>query len=208
MHLIAGATVWYAARAGGVVSYLLVTAALLAGIGLAGKLHVPGFPRFAVEDIHRFLGLLAAVFITIHVTGILLDTTVPFSIRQVLVPFTASYRPLWTGLGVVALELLVALAITNRFRARLPYRFWRRAHYASFAVWLAASVHGFMSGTDRDQAWLIMIYAVAAGSVGALLVLRLDRTAEAAARPPARLRPPGEVAERSNAAVSKTVTGR
>jgi sulfoxide reductase heme-binding subunit YedZ len=176
VHLIASSATWYAARAGGVVAYALVTATVVAGIGLAGNVRVPGWPRFAVEDVHRFLGLLAGTFVTLHVTGILLDTTVAFSPRQVLIPFTASYRPLWTGLGVVAMELLVALAITNRLRRRLPYRLWRRFHYAGFAVWLAATAHGIMSGTDRDQAWLRAVYALAVVAVIGSFTARLRRT--------------------------------
>ena len=134
MHVIASSTaVWYAARAGGVIAYLLVSASVLAGITLAGKRRAPGFPRFAVEDVHRFLGLLAGLFMAIHVGSIALDTVVPFSLAQLVVPFTAAYRPLATGLGVVAVELLVAVGITNRFRSRLPYRVWRRVHYTTFA---------------------------------------------------------------------------
>ena len=106
MHLVASTTVWYAARAGGVVSYVLVSASVLAGILLAGKKRVPGLPRFAVEDVHRFLGLLAGLFIAIHVGSIALDTVVPFSLTQLVLPFTSSYRPLATGLGIVAVELL------------------------------------------------------------------------------------------------------
>lgn len=174
--LIASSTaVWYAARAGGVVAYLLVSASVLAGITLAGKRRVPGFPRFAVEDVHRFLGLLAGLFIAIHVGSIALDTVVPFSPTQLVVPFAASYRPLATGLGVVALELLVAVAITNRFRSRLPYRFWRRAHYATFAVWLLATGHGILAGTDRDQTWLLVLYAIAVGLVAGAATLRFGR---------------------------------
>jgi methionine sulfoxide reductase heme-binding subunit len=174
--LIASSTaVWYAARAGGVVAYLLVSASVLAGITLAGKRRVPGFPRFAVEDVHRFLGLLAGLFIAIHVGSIALDTVVPFSLTQLVVPFTASYRPLATGLGVVALELLVAVGITNRFRSRLPYRVWRRAHYATLAVWLLATGHGILAGTDRDQAWLLWLYALTVALVAGAAALRFGR---------------------------------
>ncbi len=160
MHLAASTTTWYAARAGGVVAYLLVSASVLAGIVLAGRRHVPGLPRFAVEDIHRFLGILAGVFVVVHVGAIALDTVVPFSLTQLVVPFTASYRPLATGLGVVALELLVAVSVTNRLRGRLPYRVWRRAHYATLGVWLLATVHGILSGTDRGETWLQLLYGV------------------------------------------------
>jgi len=168
-------TIWYAARAGGVVAFLLLSASVLAGIALAGKQRVPGFPRFAVEDIHRFLGLLAALFIAIHVGSIALDTVVPFSLMQLVLPFTAPYRPLATGLGIIALELLVAIGITNRFRSRLPYRVWRRTHYATFGVWILATGHGILAGTDRDQAWLLWLYAIAVGLIAGTAALRFGR---------------------------------
>ena len=177
MHLAPTTAVWYAARAGGVLAYLLVSASVLAGILLAGKKRVPGFPRFAVEDVHRFLGLLAALFIAIHVGGIALDTYVPFSLTQLVVPFTSGYRPLATGLGVVALELLLAVAVTNRLRSRLPHRFWRRAHYATLAVWLLATVHGILAGTDRDQTWLVWLYALTVALVAGAAALRFGRSA-------------------------------
>ncbi len=177
--LVASSASWYAARAGGVTAYLLVSACVLAGILLAGKTRVPGFPRFAVEDVHRFLGLLAGLFIAVHIGGVALDTVVPFSLTQLVVPFTAGYRPLATGLGIVALELLVALSITNRLRSRLPYRVWRRAHYATIAVWLLATLHGILSGSDRDQLWLQWLYAAAVASVVGAATLRLGRSAGA-----------------------------
>jgi sulfoxide reductase heme-binding subunit YedZ len=175
LHLVASSTVWYAARAGGVVSYVLISASVLAGILLAGKKRVPGLPRFAVEDVHRFLGLLAGLFITIHVGSIALDTVVPFSLSQLVIPFTASYRPLATGLGIVALELLLAVAVTNRLRVRLPYTVWRRAHYATLAVWLLATVHGILSGTDRSETWLLAVYATTVALVAGAAVLRFGR---------------------------------
>ncbi len=175
MHLVASTTTWYAARTGGVLAYLLVSASVLAGILLAGKTRVPGLPRFAVEDVHRFLGLLAALFITIHVGSVALDSVVPFSLAQLVIPFTAGYRPLATGLGVVALELLLAVGITNRLRSRLPYRVWRRAHYATLAVWLLATVHGILSGTDRQQTWLLVLYGVTVAAVAGAAALRFGR---------------------------------
>ena len=173
--VVASTTIWYAARAGGILAYLLLSASVLAGIVLAGKKQVPGFPRFAVEDVHRFLGLLAGLFIAIHGGAIALDAYVPFSFGQLVVPFTSSYRPLATGLGVVALELLFAVAVTNMLRRRLPYRIWRRAHYATLAVWLLATVHGILAGTDRDQAWLIALYALTVALVTGAGGLRFGR---------------------------------
>src|SRR5205823_2010859 len=130
------------------------------------------WPKFAVENVHRFLTILTGSFLAVHVGWIRLDSVVPFSLGQVLVPFTASYRPFATGLGVVALELLCAVGVTNALRRRLPYRVWRRAHYASFGVWAAATVHGVLSGTDRAEPWFLALYAGAVAAVLATASLR------------------------------------
>lgn len=108
----------------------------------------------------------------IHVLTIAVDSYLPFSFGQLIVPFTARYRPLWTGLGIAAAELLLALALTNRYRNRLPYRFWRRAHYLNFAVWSAATLHGIGAGTDRSAPWLAVLYGASAALVVGLLLWR------------------------------------
>ena len=129
-------TAWYAARAGGMLAFALLTASVVLGLALSGRARPrrrlggadnqdaralpvrpsaltgraarPLFqttserwPRFAVEDVHRFVGLLAGGFVGVHVLALLVDTYVPFSLAQVLVPGASSYRPLATGLGVV-----------------------------------------------------------------------------------------------------------
>jgi methionine sulfoxide reductase heme-binding subunit len=165
-------TLWYTARAGGMLSFALLTASVVLGLTLSGRARLKHWPRFAVEDVHRFAGLLAGAFVGIHVLALLLDSYVPFSLSQILVPGTASYRPLPTALGVVALELLAALAVANRYRKRLSYRFWRRAHYLEFGVWGLALVHGITSGTDSGTGWALAVYALAAGTVAGLVVWR------------------------------------
>ena len=166
-------TLWYTARAGGLLGFALLTASVVLGLALSGRARLGHWPRFAVEDVHRFAGLLAGTFVGIHVLTLLLDTYVPFSLSQILVPGTASYRPLPTALGIVAVELLAALAVANYYRKRLPYRFWRRTHYLNFAVWTLALVHGITSGTDSGTAWAVTLYAVAAGSVAGLTAWRV-----------------------------------
>jgi hypothetical protein len=94
---------------------------------------------------------------------------------QIVIPFTADYRPLATGLGVVALELLLAVAVTNALRSRLPYGVWRKAHYATLVVWGLATIHGMLSGTDRSQTWLLWLYAATVGLVACAMVLRFAR---------------------------------
>jgi hypothetical protein len=96
-------------------------------------------------------------------------------VTSIVVPFAARYRTLFTALGVVAAELLLALAITNRYRDRLPYAFWRRAHYLNLAVWAAATAHGLGSGTDRSTPWLLALFAASVALVLGAGALRFRR---------------------------------
>ena len=175
MHVTSSPVIWYAARASGVAAYVVLSLVVSLGLTLGGKAQNRRWPRFSVEDVHRFGGLLVGSLIGIHVLAIAADSFLPFSLTQLLVPFTSSYRPLWTGLGIAAAELLLALAITNHYRRRLPYAVWRNAHYLNFAVWTLASLHGLMAGTDRGAVWLAILYGVAVAAVVTLLVWRFGR---------------------------------
>jgi sulfoxide reductase heme-binding subunit YedZ len=175
MILGAFAVDWYAARAAGVVAYLLVTASVALGISLAGKERFERWPRFAVEDVHRFAGILAGTFIALHVFWLVVDSQAHLALSNLLIPFTSSYRPLWTGLGVVAAELLLALAISNHYRKRISYTLWRRLHYVNFAVWIAATAHGLGAGTDSGSTAFLLMYTVSVLTIGALAVRRFNR---------------------------------
>ena len=93
---------WYVARAGGMLAYLLLSSSVAAGLLLSGRARLRRWPRFALEDVHRFIGILAGVFIVVHGGSLLLDRVVPTSLSQLLVPGTDSYRPLAVALGIVA----------------------------------------------------------------------------------------------------------
>ena len=174
MHLTSAPVDWYAARAGGVVAYVLLTVGVLIGMLMSSRARLERWPRIALKDVHRYLGLLTGTFIALHVVTIAIDAYLPFSLSSLLVPFTARYRAVWTGLGVVAMEVLVALAVTNYLhnRRQLAYRWWRRAHFANFAVWGFATLHGLGSGTDRSTAWLLGVYVVAVACVGGMAARR------------------------------------
>jgi sulfoxide reductase heme-binding subunit YedZ len=176
VHLTSSPVDWYAARAAGIVAYVMLSAVVALGIAMAGR--APGrrwrrWPMFAVQDVHRVGGLLVGSFIAVHVATIAIDAFLPFSLTQLVVPLASTYRPIWTALGIVSAELLVALAVTNHYRRRIPYRWWRATHYANFAVWAGATLHGLGSGTDRGAAWMIATFAVCVAAVCAATTWRI-----------------------------------
>lgn len=170
---------WYLARTGGIVGFVLLTTSAVLGLTLAGKARLARWPRFAIEDVHRYAGMLAGVFIWLHVLVFLFDSYLNFGVLDLLVPGAAPYRPVWTALGVVAAELLLAVAITNRYRKRLPYAYWRRAHMVNFLVWSLALAHGVTAGSDTDTSWARFLYMSCAGAVAAASAWRITRTRRA-----------------------------
>jgi len=79
----------------------------------------------------------------------------------------ATYRPVWVGLGAVAVDLGIAVVITSLLRVKMGYKSWRIVHWASYPIFVLSIVHGLGSGTDSSL-WLSkVIYLV----VGAGLVL-------------------------------------
>jgi sulfoxide reductase heme-binding subunit YedZ len=176
MHLTTNPIDWYAARAAGVVAYLLLSIVVMLGLTMAGRARLARWPRFAIEDVHRLGGILVGAFVIIHVVTVAIDAYLPFPLASLVVPGTGRYRPLWVAFGIVAAELLLALAFTNHYRHRLiPHSVWRRIHYLNFAVWIGATVHGIGSGTDRNAVWLLAVYAAAAAVVTGAIVWRFAR---------------------------------
>lgn len=163
--------VWYFARSAGVVSYLLLSSSVLLGVLMAGRTSFT-WPRFAVEEVHRFLAILTGVFVALHGGSLLLDSVVPISLGQELVPFTSSYRPLAVGLGTCAIELVAAVGVSNALRKRIPHGVWRKVHYLTLPAWALATVHGVLAGTDRWDPWFA---AIAGGAVAAVGIAAYSR---------------------------------
>jgi sulfoxide reductase heme-binding subunit YedZ len=176
VHLTKAPEAWYAARAGGVVAYVLVTTVVLLGLQMSSRRKLPLWPRIAIEDVHRFVAFAAGAFVVIHIAAIAIDSYLPFSLQSLVVPFISKYRPTWVGVGIVAAELMLAVAIATWLRGRvLSYNAWRRTHYATFVVWAGATVHGIGSGTDRSSPWLVALMLVATGAVVGMTAWRLTQ---------------------------------
>ncbi len=184
-----------ATRATGLVTFLLLTGALVGGITTAGRVSGPGWPRFALAALHRNVSLLAVLFLAVHVSASILDSHTRVRWFDVLVPFLSNDHPLLLGLGTVALDLLLAATATSMLRTRLSLRLWRGVHWAAYASWPVALLHGVLIGSaDIRRVWVLGLYVgcVAAVSLALLWRFRTARNPDALAEQPtnaSRVRP-------------------
>jgi len=169
------ALTWYVARSAGIVAYMLMSTSVVIGVLMSARARFT-WPRFAVEEVHRFLAILTGVFIVLHGVALLADRVVPISVMQLVIPFRTAYRPFGVGLGITSALLLLAVSISNLLRKKMPFRFWRRIHYVTLAVWLTATGHGLLAGTDRQDFWFISLVAVAVCTVALAFLGRFART--------------------------------
>lgn len=167
------AVTWDTARAGGFAAYVLLTGAVSAGLVLRNRWQTARWPRLITNELHGYLSLLALVFIAVHVVAVLLDPFTRFGLVEVLAPFASHYRPVWMGLGAVALYLLLAVWVSSRLRAYIDFRTWRAIHALSYGVYTAATIHGLGTGSDTRTAWASALYAASVLVVGGLAGRRL-----------------------------------
>lgn len=180
---------WFATRGTGVVSLLLLTAVVALGVAGATRWQSTRWPRFVVAGLHRNLSLLVLVFIAIHVVTTVADGYAPISLLNAVLPFTSAYRPVWLGLGAVALDLLLALTVTSLLRRRIGYKPWRAVHWLAYASWPIALMHGLGTGTDARVGWMQVVTVASVACVVAAVLWRI-----ASHRTPQGIRAAGAVA--------------
>jgi sulfoxide reductase heme-binding subunit YedZ len=184
---------WILARATGFIALGLLTCAMLAGLLVRTRAAVGPLKGSGMVDLHRHLSFLALAAIAAHGLFLVLDTTVDISPLALVVPGLVPYRPLWTGVGVVAAEVALIIHLSFRVRARIGVKTWRRLHWLTYGAFAAAVVHGIASGTDTGSRPALAFYGGAVGAVAGLTGWRAA-TARRGGRGPARARAAGRAA--------------
>jgi len=137
-----GPGLWYATRAAGIVTLLLLTATTALGLLTAGRAASYRWPRFLVIGLHRNVSLLALTFLGLHIGTTVLDSYTSISIQDAVIPFLSGYHRLWLGLGAIASDLLIAVSVTSALRQRIGHRLWRVVHWCGYLCWPVAMAHG------------------------------------------------------------------
>ncbi len=145
---------WLASRAAGIVALLLVTASVGLGLTMAGRVgRRPGLARKLVA-IHEHTAVAGLIAIAVHGLTLLGDPWLRPGLAGIAVPFAGSYRPVYTGIGILAGYLAAALGLSFYVRRRIGTGLWRKLHRLTFGVWLLALVHTLGAGTDAGSPWL------------------------------------------------------
>jgi methionine sulfoxide reductase heme-binding subunit len=173
---------WFASRATGVVSLMLLTLVVILGILVNRQGRLPGLPAFAVTGLHRNISLLSVAFVAVHVLTAIVDPYVTIRLVAAVIPFTSGYEPFWLGLGAISVDLAAALILTSLIRARLPRRMWRGVHWLAYAAWPAALAHGVGAGPDLRAGVLRDTAIVCVLAAGAALLWRVTHPAQAGPR--------------------------
>jgi predicted ferric reductase len=160
-----GPFLWYATRAAGLVTLVLLTAAMVLGVLNAGRFASRRWPRFLVQGLHRNLSLLALLFLALHVGSTVIDTYTSIGLPDAIVPFLSPYKRWWLGLGALASDLMITVAVTSLLRQQIGHRLWRFVHWAGYLCWPVAITHGLGTGTDHSSRWVIALTFVCIGSV-------------------------------------------
>ncbi|GAA2839851.1 hypothetical protein [Kribbella solani] len=172
-------TLWYLARAAGVVTMVMFTLSAVLGM-LMPRIRKPE-RRFWLQYVHRSAAVTGLVLLTTHVIAVIADSYVSISPTVLVWPFGSGYRPFAMAVGVLALYSLVLASLVGASRGRLAVsaqfaKYWRKLHIAASVGWLLSIGHALLAGTDRSTPWMLAITLTCLVAVALAGAYRLNAT--------------------------------
>lgn len=161
---------WITSRAAGGAALLLASASVAVGLMMSSKRK--GSNKRDLRAIHEALSLTTLAMVAVHGLSLLGDAFLNPGVAGIVVPFVGHYRPLWTGIGIVAGYGLAALGVSYYFRDRIGATRWRRVHRLTAVFWLLAIVHTIGAGSDAAQIWFLAVSGALVIPAALLLTLR------------------------------------
>jgi sulfoxide reductase heme-binding subunit YedZ len=173
---------WITSRAAGGAALILASAAVAVGLMMGSKRQ--GSNKRDLRAIHEALSLTTLAMVVLHGVSLLGDSYLNPGPAGIAIPFVGFYRPLWTGLGIIAGYGLAVLGLTYYMRDRIGAARWRKLHRLTAVFWLLAIVHTIGAGSDAAQLWFLIASGVIVVPAAVLLLLRwLDRWSSAPTPP-------------------------
>ncbi len=166
--------IWVTTRAAGVVALVASSASVILGLALAGRIGARRRRGILgdVRVLHQTLGIATVVALAVHVGALFFDSWLSPSIVDLAVPLSIDYRPVWTGLGILAGYGLLVLGLSGFLRGRAGTR-WSVIHRFAGLTWALSIAHTLGAGTDAGAAWLLTVVVLCVAPVVVLLGMRL-----------------------------------
>jgi sulfoxide reductase heme-binding subunit YedZ len=175
---------WFASRALGIVAMILLGVTVAVGLAMSGRLAARPGAQGTLRRFHEPAALTALILVAAHGGLLLFDRYLHPGLTGIVVPFALRYRPVPTGLGIVAGWLTAAFALSFYVRRRIGPRRWRMIHRFTIVAYLLAMIHVIGSGTDARSPWMVaMLTALTAPIVFAFTYRMLPASPKPALRP-------------------------
>jgi sulfoxide reductase heme-binding subunit YedZ len=166
---------WLVSRASGVLALVLISLAVLMGLAMAARVLPRGRVTRAVLRVHEHVALAGLTAIVVHGLALLGDKWLHPGLADIAVPFAMTYRPSFTGLGIIAGYLALLVGPSFYARRRLGAGRWRKLHRASALVWVLGAVHTLGAGSDASTLWLRAVVFAPIAPLAYIAVLRVFR---------------------------------
>jgi DMSO/TMAO reductase YedYZ heme-binding membrane subunit len=174
---------WVSARGAGIAAYSLLAAATMWGLLLSSKALAGRISTKNLTFVHEALSIGGLVATIIHVVALLTDQYVGFTLTDVLVPGSTSWRPLAVAFGIIAFYGMILTSSTFYMRRRIGQSTWRAIHFLTYGVFTAALLHGIQAGTDSHGVLAVGLYGGTGMVVLALTAIRVASHGEDRPRP-------------------------
>ena len=151
---------WFASRAFGIVAMVLLAVSVAVGLAMSGRLvRRPGLPA-KLKHFHESATLVTLGLIVTHAGLLLFDSYLRPGLAGITLPLALSYRPLFTGIGIIAGWLAAVLGLSFYARKWIGVKTWRFMHRFTIVVYLLALAHVVGSGTDARSPWMVALLTV------------------------------------------------
>lgn len=164
---------WLVSDASGIVALALVSVSVLLGLAMAAKAITSAKRRRSAARLHEHVALASLAAVVVHGLALLGDHWLNPGWRGIVVPFALSYRPAFTGIGIVAGYLAMLVGPTFYLRRRIGVRRWRALHRATVIVWILSVGHALGAGSDAPRLWLRALVLAPVAPIVYLLVVRV-----------------------------------
>lgn len=146
---------WIASRAFGTTAMVLLGISVAVGLAMAGKLGARPGRTAKLRRFHEAAAIVTVGLIAAHGGLLLFDSYLRPGFLGITVPFAMGYRPLATGVGIIAGWLTAIFAVSFYVRRRIGARLWRRIHRFTPVAYLLALFHTLAAGSDAGSPWML-----------------------------------------------------